>query len=64
MLVVAVLRTQSLRSCTAVENQMLSKGVYYACSEILTPCRNQASSLHQWEELSSQELFLSPAEQG
>lgn len=48
MLVVAVLRGQSLRSCTAVGNQMLSKGVYYACSELLIACRSQASSIHQW----------------
>lgn len=51
MLVVAVLRAQSLRSYTAVGNQMLSEGVYYACSELPIPCRSQASSSHQWRRV-------------
>lgn len=47
MLAVAVLRAQNLRSCPAVGNQMLSKGVCYAGSELLTLSRSQASSFHQ-----------------
>lgn len=56
MLVVAVLRAQSLRSYTAVGNQMLSEGVYCACSELLIPCRSRARASHQ-----RRRVFLSGA---
>lgn len=63
-LAVAALKARSLGSGTAVGNQMLSKGVYYAPSTLLTLGKSHVRSFHQWGCVSSLGLPEAPAGPG